>query len=236
MLQRTKVQFKLETLQHKNRPRVAIGNGEVIIMRVIGGSARGRVLKTRKGNETRPTADRVKESLFNILAGILPEARFLDVFAGNGGIGIEALSRGAAACVFIEKNNHCVTIIKENLRLTGLDARGRVLQRDMDISLAELGKGEERFNIIFLDPPYHSPDLGLALYRIASGNLLAPEGLLVVEHHRQDNSWCTQDWLVIREKKYGDTALSFLVPAAAGVCVSPMEETNDEDSNLSRKL
>lgn len=206
-------------------------------MRVIGGSARGRVLKTRKGNETRPTADRVKESLFNILAGLLPGSHFLDIFAGNGGIGIEALSRGAATCVFIEKNSHCVKIIKENLRLTGLEATGRVLQREVDIALAELGNGEEKFNLIFLDPPYHSPDLGQALCRIASGNLLAPEGLLVVEHHRLDKSWYTQDWLVNRVKKYGDTVLSFLVPAAAGgLCHHRTEETNDEDCNLSRKL
>jgi 16S rRNA (guanine(966)-N(2))-methyltransferase RsmD len=194
-------------------------------------------LKTRKGNETRPTADRVKESLFNILAGLLPGAHFLDVFAGNGGIGIEALSRGAATCVFIEKNSHCVKIIKENLRLTGLEARGRVFQREVDISLVGLGKDEERFNIIFLDPPYHSPDLGTALCRIASGNLLVPKGLLVVEHHRQDKEWCTQDWVINREKKYGDTVLSFLVPAAAGVCVSPEDGgAKDEDSNLSGKL
>jgi 16S rRNA (guanine(966)-N(2))-methyltransferase RsmD len=211
--------------------------GEVIIMRVIGGCARGRVLKTRKGNEKRPTSDRVKESLFNILAGMVPGAHFLDVFAGNGGIGIEALSRGAATCVFIEKNSNCVKIIKENLLLTGLEARGRVIQREVDISLVELVKVEERFNIIFLDPPYYSPDLGLALCRIASGNLLAPEGLLVVEHHRQYKGWFTQEWLVKREKKYGDTVLSFLVPAAAGGCAyHRTEETNDEDSNLSRKL
>lgn len=206
------------TLQLENRPRVAIVIGEVMIMRVIGGSARGRVLKTRKGNETRPTADRVKESLFNILAGLLPGAHFLDGFAGNGGIGIEALSRGAATCVFIEKNIHCVKIIKDNLLLTGLAEHSRVFQREVDASLAELGKEGERFNIIFLDPPYHSPDLGSALNRIASGNLLAPEGLLVVEHHRSDKGWCTQDWTINREKKYGDTALSFLIPAAAGGC------------------
>ncbi len=201
-------------------------------MRVIGGCARGRVLKTRKGNETRPTADRVKESLFNILASLLPGSCFLDVFAGNGGIGIEALSRGASKCVFIEKNSHCVRIINDNLRLTGLEDRGKIIHREVDISLLELSNRKEKFEIIFLDPPYHSPDLGLALGRIASGSLLAKNGILVVEHHRQDKDWYTQDWQISREKKYGDTMLSFLVAA-----VSPENgDDSNDNSNISWKL
>lgn len=186
-------------------------------MRIIAGCARGRALKTRKGMETRPTADRVKESLFNILANRIEGSRFLDIFAGNGGIGIEALSRGAEKCVFIEKNNHCVTIIKDNLALTGLNRKGAVIAGDAAAAVSRLKKDGEVFDIIFLDPPYHSPDLPVVAAKIAESGILDPQGLLVVEHHRHDISWRgNPQWDMAREKQYGDTTISFFKPAAAG--------------------
>jgi 16S rRNA (guanine(966)-N(2))-methyltransferase RsmD len=177
--------------------------------------------------ETRPTADRVKESLFNILSTTITGRRFLDVFAGNGGVGIEALSRGAQKCVFIEKSTHCVKIIKDNLEMTGLMGQGEILAREAVAALALLQKKREVFDLIFLDPPYHSPDLEAALGLIAGG-LLAPEGLVIVEHHSRDQAWLDRTaWHVAREKQYGDTMLTFLVPAAAGGVVGSPEEGGD---------
>lgn len=185
-----------------------------MVLRIIAGSARGRQLKTRKGSQTRPTADKVKESFFNIISKRLEGAFFLDIFAGNGGIGIEALSRGAEKCVFIEKNTHCVKIIKENLLLSGLQAQGEVLQLEALTALAQLKTKQQQFDIIFLDPPYHSPVLAPALTNLAASNLLAAAGIVVVEHHRQHIDWWqSEEWQTRRVKKYGDTILTFLTPS-----------------------
>lgn len=194
-------------------------------MRIIAGSARGRSLKTRKGMETRPTADRVKESMFNILAPQIAGARMLDVFAGSGGVGIEALSRGAQSCVFIEQNAECAAIIKHNLSLTGVANRGEVLNRDALLALSILKKRDDSFNLIFLDPPYHSRELSSVLEVIALNGLLE-EGMVIVEHHSRDHAWFDHRiWEIIREKKYGDTTLSFLHLAAA----SKVENLSSEE-------
>ncbi len=193
-------------------------------MRIIAGCARGRRLKTRKGLETRPTADRIKEALFNILASRVADCSFLDVFAGSGGIGIEALSRGARSCVFVEKSSLCAKIIKENLLLSGLADRADVLVMDAEVALIHLDKKAAGFNLIFFDPPYFSHELGLALQKAAP--LLLPGGLIVVEHHSRDHSWFNADrWLKLREKTYGNTSLSFIVPVVftADECL-PKEE------------
>lgn len=179
-------------------------------MRIIAGCARGRQLKTRKGMETRPTADRVKESLFNILANRVSGALFLDIFGGNGGVGIEALSRGAEKAVFIEKNSQCVKIIKDNLVLCGLSEKAQIRQGDASSVIMSL-RGTA-FDIIFLDPPYHSPDLAAVMEKITIWNLLASDGLLIAEHHSRDKEWYDkQCWQLYREKKYGDTVLTFLI-------------------------
>lgn len=122
-------------------------------MRVIAGKARRLPLKTVPGMETRPTTDRIKETLFNILQNDLPGARFLDIFAGSGGIGIEALSRGAREAYFIEHNRAAVACIKENLAFTHLDKEGVVIAADVLAALARL-EGQDPFHIIFMDPPY----------------------------------------------------------------------------------
>jgi 16S rRNA (guanine(966)-N(2))-methyltransferase RsmD len=166
--------------------------------------------------ETRPTADRVKESLFNILAPDLVGCRFLDVFAGNGGVGLEALSRGAEKCVFVEKNFQCATIIKENLILSELEQRGEVLQADAQTAIILLRKKKIFFDLIFFDPPYGSPDLRPALQ--AAIVILRTGGYVVVEHQSKDLAWHDENlWFCVKKKTYGDTALSFMIPAAATV-------------------
>lgn len=122
-------------------------------MRVIAGKARRLPLKTVPGMETRPTTDRIKETLFNIIQNDLPGSRFLDIFAGSGGIGIEALSRGAEKAYFIEHNRAAAACIRENLSFTHLEKDGEVLALDVLAALARL-EGQAPFQIIFMDPPY----------------------------------------------------------------------------------
>ena len=122
-------------------------------MRVIAGKARRLPLKTIEGLDTRPTTDRIKETLFNILQNDLSDIRFLDIFSGSGGIGIEALSRGASEAYFIENNRAAAACIKENLKFTHLDAQATLLQCDVLAGLGRL-EGQKPFQIIFMDPPY----------------------------------------------------------------------------------
>ena len=182
-------------------------------MRVIAGSARGKKINTIKGDKTRPTADRVKESLFNILRARVEGADFLDVFAGSGSVGIEALSRGAKKVVFIEKNGQCVKIIKDNLLSCQFRQKTEIWQKDALTALDLLARAGSAFDLVFLDPPYHDIVLNGALEKIAAGRLLAAGGLVIVEHHRLDRDWIDDAlWQLIREKEYGDTVLSFLIP------------------------
>ena len=120
-------------------------------MRVITGSARGRRLLELAGGETRPTADRVKEGVFNIIQFDIEGRRVLDLFAGTGQLGVEALSRGAAEAVFVEQRRDAARLVTENLKLTGLADRARVVNGD---ALSYLAGAGERFDIVFIDPPY----------------------------------------------------------------------------------
>lgn len=123
-------------------------------MRVIAGTARRLQLKTPDGLDTRPTTDRIKETLFNMIWQDVVQTRFLDCFAGSGAIGIEALSRGAAEAVFIEKNPKAAACIRDNLKTTRLEARGRILTCDILNGLRRLEGQKESFGVIFMDPPY----------------------------------------------------------------------------------
>ena len=125
-------------------------------MRVIAGSARSLPLKTLDTLDTRPTQDRIKETLFNILQADLPGCRFLDLFAGSGAIGIEALSRGARQVWFVEKNPKAAAVIRDNLAFTKLDANARVLETDVISGLSALKSQSEPFDILFMDPPYRT--------------------------------------------------------------------------------
>lgn len=147
-------------------------------MRVITGTARGRRLKELEGRETRPTTDRVKEGLFNVLQFDIEGRRVLDLFAGTGQLGIECLSRGAAEAVFAERRPDAVKLIRENLAVTELADRARVVAGD---SLEFLGATKERFDIILLDPPYASGLLEEALGIIAKRDLLNSHGIVTAE-------------------------------------------------------
>ena len=147
-------------------------------MRVITGIARGRKLKELSGMETRPTTDRVKESLFNIVQFDLEGRKVLDLFAGTGQLGIEALSRGAGSAVFVDMRKDAAALIRDNLKLTGLAGQGRVHQGD---ALAFLASCREKFDLIFLDPPYQTPLLEQALEKIAAFDILTKHGIIMCE-------------------------------------------------------
>ena len=148
-------------------------------MRVITGSARGRRLKELEGYETRPTTDRVKEGLFNILQCDIEGRRVLDLFAGTGQLGIECLSRGAASAVFVDRRADAVKLVRENLALTGLQDRASVVQGD---SLEYLRTLREKFGLVFLDPPYEAGLLEPALELLTGFDILNPHGIIVAEH------------------------------------------------------
>ena len=150
-------------------------------MRVIAGKARGVRLSSVPGTDTRPTLDRVKEALFNILQTWVPGSDFLDLFAGNGGIGIEALSRGARHAVFVDLKPQCTRMIRANLQAAKVDG-AQVLTMPVERALERLAKAGSQFDIIFLDPPYGRQLVGKTLAALEGYDLLRPGGLVVAEY------------------------------------------------------
>lgn len=174
-------------------------------MRVIAGTRRSLPLKSVPGLLTRPTTDRIKETLFNILNPYLSESRFLDLFAGTGGIGIEALSRGASYAVFVDNDRACEHCIKDNLTFTKFTAISRVLSKDVLLSLKELERTEESpFDLVFLDPPYES-DISLSVFRyLQSSKLITDDSLIIFETSidKKTDDFIPEGFTVIRQKKY----------------------------------
>ena len=147
-------------------------------MRVISGSARGRRLKELEGMETRPTTDRVKEAIFNIIQFDIEGRRVLDLFAGTGQMGIEALSRGASSAVFVEQRRDAAILVRENLKLTQLTDRGQVVCGE---AISYLSAAREKFDLIFIDPPYAAKLWESALETIARFDILSNHGIIVCE-------------------------------------------------------
>ena len=160
-------------------------------MRVIAGTARHLKLKTMEGMNTRPTTDRVKETLFNMLSFYIEGTRFLDLFSGSGGIGIEALSRGAKEAVFVEHNRKAAACIRENLKNTHLEDGAVLLEKDVMTALSVLDRKGEPFQYIFMDPPY--------------GKQLEKEALLFLDH----TSLCNEETVIIVESDL-DTSYEYL--------------------------
>ncbi|QJD83442.1 16S rRNA (guanine(966)-N(2))-methyltransferase RsmD [Cohnella herbarum] len=152
-------------------------------MRVISGQAKGHPLKAVPGSNTRPTTDKVKESLFSMIGPYFDEENVLDLFAGTGGLGIEALSRGAANAVFIDASSQSVEVVKRNLASTKLADRAEVYRNDARRALKLLERAGKSFDLIFLDPPYAVKDCDALLIDMASRGLVADGAIAVVEHH-----------------------------------------------------
>ena len=148
-------------------------------MRVVSGSARGCRLQPVPGMNTRPTTDRVKENVFNLIQDHVRDADVLDLFAGTGQLGIECLSRGAASAAFVDRRPDAIALIRENLKLCGLTDRARVTAGD---SLEFLKSAREKYDLIFLDPPYQTELLEAAMDIIARRDLLKAHGMMAAEH------------------------------------------------------
>ena len=180
-------------------------------MRVIAGTARRLPLVTPKGMETRPTTDRIKETLFNILQPEIPDCRFLDLFSGSGGIGIEALSRGAESAVFVEKNPKACACIRENLTFTKLAEHGKLLNMDVLQALRSL-EGEEAFDCIFMDAPYEQHLEQPVLEYLADSTLADENTLIVVEEDLHTDFSYVEDlgYRLVRSKEYKTNKHVFL--------------------------
>ena len=175
-------------------------------MRVISGKARGVVLKTPDGLQTRPTADRVKEAMFSILQFDLPGARVLDLFGGTGQLGIEALSRGAKSAVFVDSGDKACKLIKENLRRTHMEADAKVVQSDY---LSYLKNCRETFDLVLLDPPYAEVFLENAINKLAEIDILQSGGIIVAEYPvEKELSVEIPGYIRSRDYKYGKTLLT----------------------------
>ena len=186
--------------------------------RVIAGSAGGIRLLAPVGRGTRPTPDRVKESLFSILGPRLPGARVLDLFAGTGQLAIEALSRGAASAVLVESGREPAEVIRHNLDRTGLSGKARLVRTDCRSALRVLAAEGCAFDLVFLDPPYAEAPrwFGQLAPVLLTGGLLAPGGLLVLEQEaRNPASGSVMGLQSCRTCRYGTTMLSFYLAACA---------------------
>lgn len=150
-------------------------------MRVIAGRARRLNLKTTPGFDTRPTADKIKETLFNILNPYLPGCSFLDLFAGSGAIGIEALSRGASICVFADNDKRAVSCINENLKFTRLEEGARVFSKNALAAISQLSAEKYKFDIVYLDPPYRGGFEEETLRVLAESRIIDENSMVILE-------------------------------------------------------
>jgi 16S rRNA (guanine966-N2)-methyltransferase len=181
-------------------------------MRIITGSAKGTKLNAPRGLGTRPTADRVKESVFNILGDLVVDAQVLDIFAGTGNLGLEALSRGATAAVFIDNNIESINIIKGNAQRTKLNGHAEIYRNDVIRALDKFVETSRSFDLIFCDPPYNQGLIHIVLEKVAKHSILNPEGILVMEHSKHEKITDEWDKLQLRRvERYGETLISFLL-------------------------
>ena len=181
-------------------------------MRVIAGSARNHKLFSLKGIDIRPTADRVKEAVFSSLGQTVTDARVLDLFAGSGAIGIEALSRGAKFCVFVDSSYECVQLIKQNLTHTKLSDKSKIIHGDAFGAIKSFSV-DEQFDIIYIDPPYGKGLIVPALEKIIQKKILAPGGTIVAECGRTENVICPPGLGIIKQKVYGAAKNLYIVAA-----------------------
>ncbi len=182
-------------------------------MRIISGTSRGRKLVTPRNQSLRPTSDRVKESIFNILQEKMAGGVVLDLFAGTGNLGIEALSRGAKKAIFVEKERQALRLIQRNLTQFGLEERSEIVPRDVNRAIGILKRRGECFDLILMDPPYERGLIRKTLMELNSKQIYHKGSILVIEHNRREPLPQILDgWNLIRQRRMGDTVISFLTP------------------------
>jgi 16S rRNA (guanine966-N2)-methyltransferase len=188
-------------------------------MRIIGGTAAGRLLKVPAGYEVRPTPDLVRQAIFNSLGARVEGARVLDLFSGSGAIGLECLSRGAAEVVSVEKANRNAMMIRQNLATSDLPAERHSLRiQDVFVAISQLTGNKEQFDLIIADPPFGEKNIGrrsnslsqALLDNEALPALLARDGLFVLGHTKRDTLSIPGHWEEVKEMKHGDSMMRFL--------------------------
>lgn len=187
-------------------------------MRIIAGRLRGRHIKTRKDPAVRPISGRIKQSMFDILQFVVPGTKWLDLFAGTGAVGIEALSRGADFAFFVDIDKSNVEWITNNLKTAGFAAKGRAHPGNVlgDLSWVSFRSGVSAYDFIFLGPPYKTVEKkplaysSPALAKVAEANLLAPKGWIILQHHMKEDVTVPEGYEQFRRERYGDTYLDFI--------------------------
>lgn len=182
-------------------------------MRVIAGKAKGHKLVTPSSDRVRPALDQVKEAIFNILFNV-EGLRVLDLFAGSGSVGIEALSRGASEAVFVEEWSKAVAAIKRNLKHCKLEENTRIIGKTVEKAMSILAKEDKPFDLIFVDPPYGKDMVNPTLKALAKSPLVRNGSIIVVEHHPKEPIDCIVGLSLTDTRKYGQTHVSFLSPGS----------------------
>lgn len=177
-------------------------------MRIITGTAKGRILLSPLGNETRPTLDRIKQSMFNIIQFDIPGKRALDVFAGTGSLGLEAVSRGASYCVLIDKSPNTFPLLKKNVENLGFSDKCKIYNEDSYEVLKKLGSSGEKFDIIFIDPPYMKDMIPPSIELIEKNNLITPGGTILTKIDSQEVIYEGSELHPLSSKRvYGNTTV-----------------------------
>jgi 16S rRNA (guanine966-N2)-methyltransferase len=179
-------------------------------MRIIGGDAKGRRIYSPKKNKIRPTSDGIKESLFNIIQEVSGKS-FLDLFAGCGNVGLEALSRGAAKVVFVEKNPVMVNAIKRNLLELGINNKYQILETEAAKGIKKLQRKGEKFDFIFADPPYEKGFVREIFQYLGEGEMIYSDGVVIFQHSVREDipGTLTGTFMLTDQRRYGDTRISF---------------------------
>lgn len=196
------------------------------MLRFIAGSARGRrILSVPSDSGVRPISARIRQSLFDILRPRLPSSRFLDLYAGTGTVGLEALSRGAERVVFVERDKRVVEVIERNIERFGWAAKGQVFRADIAASLSwvPFRSGVKEFDLVFMGPPYVDPEkkalflVTPTLANVVACNLVTPTGWVVAQHHQKEEPKAPAGWEQFRRERYGDSRVSLFrrIPPAA---------------------
>ena len=183
-------------------------------MRIVAGILGGRRLHALKGRKIRPTSDRVREAIFSIIGPAVSGANVLDLFAGTGALGLEALSRGASQAVFVDQSLHAVRLIRTNIERCNVQERVRIIHGSVTQAINRLAGQEEAFDLVFMDPPYGKGSIVKTLLEL--GPVARSGTLVVAEYHVKDLvPYPLQEWSKTQERKYGDTAVSFYMKELA---------------------
>lgn len=180
-------------------------------LRIIAGELKGRRLRSVRGTKTRPTANRIREAIFNILAFRIQEATVLDLFAGTGAYGIEALSRGAESAVFIDSAKNSITVLRENINHLSLERSTETFRWDPTRNLNCLHSLRKTFNLIFIDPPYNKNMIVPALRHLQNSQSMQKDAIVVVEHSHLEPIQLPQlSFEISDHRRYGKTLVTFL--------------------------